>query len=52
MVQAWDDLPVPVVVAVNGVAAGAGMSLALLGDIVIAARSADVPAIVRAEGSD
>jgi 2-(1,2-epoxy-1,2-dihydrophenyl)acetyl-CoA isomerase len=31
---------VPVVVAVNGVAAGAGMSLALVGDIVLAARSA------------
>lgn len=40
MMQAWHDLPVPVVVAVNGVAAGAGMSLALVGDIVIAARSA------------
>lgn len=33
-------LPMPVVVAVNGVAAGAGMSLALAGDIVLAARSA------------
>ena len=40
MVQAWYDLAVPVVVAVNGVAAGAGMSLALVGDIVLAARSA------------
>lgn len=40
MMQAWHDLPVPVVVAVNGVAAGAGMSLALVGDVVIAARSA------------
>ncbi len=30
----------PVVVAVNGTAAGAGMSLALAGDIVLAARSA------------
>ena len=40
MVQAWHDLAVPVVVAVNGVAAGAGVSLALVGDIVIAARSA------------
>ncbi len=40
MVNAWYDLPVPVVVAVNGVAAGAGMSLALIGDIVLAARSA------------
>ncbi|MGC1387940.1 MAG: enoyl-CoA hydratase-related protein [Steroidobacteraceae bacterium] len=40
MVNAWYDLSVPVVVAVNGVAAGAGMSLALVGDIVLAARSA------------
>jgi len=40
MVHAWYALPVPVVVAVNGVAAGAGMSLALIGDIVIAAHSA------------
>jgi 2-(1,2-epoxy-1,2-dihydrophenyl)acetyl-CoA isomerase len=31
---------VPLVVAVNGVAAGAGLSIALLGDIVLAARSA------------
>jgi 2-(1,2-epoxy-1,2-dihydrophenyl)acetyl-CoA isomerase len=34
------DMPKPVVVAVNGVAAGAGANLALAGDIVIAARSA------------
>jgi 2-(1,2-epoxy-1,2-dihydrophenyl)acetyl-CoA isomerase len=40
MVKAWYEIPVPVVVAVNGVAAGAGMSLALIGDIVLAARSA------------
>ena len=40
MVNAWHELAVPVVVAVNGVAAGAGMSLALVGDIVLAARSA------------
>jgi 2-(1,2-epoxy-1,2-dihydrophenyl)acetyl-CoA isomerase len=40
MVSAWYHLPVPVVVAVNGVAAGAGMSLALVGDIVLAAHSA------------
>lgn len=40
MVSAWYHLPVPVVVAVQGVAAGAGVSLALAGDIVIAARSA------------
>lgn len=34
------SLPVPVVTAVNGPAAGAGCSLALAGDIVIAAHSA------------
>ena len=40
MVNAWHQLRVPVVVAVNGVAAGAGVSLALAGDIVVAAHSA------------
>ena len=39
-VMEWNNLPVPLVVAVNGVTAGIGMSLALSGDIVIAARSA------------
>ena len=34
------DYPLPIVSAVNGPAVGAGCSLALLGDIVIAARSA------------
>ena len=34
------DLPMPVVVAVNGPAVGIGMSFALMGDIVLAARSA------------
>lgn len=33
-------LPVPVVAAVNGAAAGAGVSLALAADVVVAARSA------------
>ncbi len=33
-------LPVPVVCAVNGAAAGAGVGLALAGDVVLAARSA------------
>src|ERR1019366_2547680 len=40
MVSAWYDLGVPLVVAGNGVAAGAGMSLALIGDVVLAAHSA------------
>ena len=40
MITAWTELPIPVVVAVNGIAAGAGVSLALVGDIVIAAHSA------------
>lgn len=40
LVRAIRDLPVPVVCAVNGVAAGAGANIALACDIVIAARSA------------
>jgi len=40
MVLAWWNLTVPVVVAVNGVAAGAGASLALAGDLVLAGQSA------------
>ncbi|HEY0107587.1 MAG TPA: enoyl-CoA hydratase/isomerase [Rhizomicrobium sp.] len=34
------DLAIPLVTAVNGAAAGVGMSMALMGDIVVAARSA------------
>ena len=34
------EMPKPLVVLVNGPAAGAGLSLALIGDVVIAARSA------------
>jgi len=34
------NLPIPVIVAMNGAAAGAGVGIALAGDIVIAARSA------------
>jgi len=33
--------PLPIVVAVNGIAAGAGCSLALAGDVLVAASSAD-----------
>src|SRR5918997_1023422 len=40
LVEAIFALPIPVVAAVNGAAAGAGASLALAADIVIAARSA------------
>ncbi len=34
------DLNVPLVTAVNGAAAGVGMSIALMGDMIVAARSA------------
>jgi len=40
LVEALFALPMPVVAAVNGAAAGAGASLALCADIVVAARSA------------
>src|SRR5688572_27948265 len=40
LVKAIFDLPIPVVAAVNGPCAGAGCSLALAADIVIAANSA------------
>jgi 2-(1,2-epoxy-1,2-dihydrophenyl)acetyl-CoA isomerase len=40
LIEALFDLPIPVVAAVHGPAAGAGCSLALSADIVIAARSA------------
>jgi 2-(1,2-epoxy-1,2-dihydrophenyl)acetyl-CoA isomerase len=41
LARAFADAPVPVVTAVNGVAAGAGASLALAGDVIIAAKSAN-----------
>lgn len=40
LVLALENLPMPVIAAVNGVAAGAGANIALACDIVIAARSA------------
>jgi 2-(1,2-epoxy-1,2-dihydrophenyl)acetyl-CoA isomerase len=40
LVEALFALPIPIVAAVNGPAAGAGCSLALAADIVVAARSA------------
>lgn len=40
LIERLGRLPLPVVTAVNGPAAGAGCSLALFGDIVLAARSA------------
>jgi len=41
LARAFADAPVPIVTAVNGVAAGAGASLALAGDIIVAAKSAN-----------
>jgi len=40
LVTAIRDLPVPIVTAVNGVAAGVGCSFALMGDLIVAAESA------------
>ena len=40
IIQALKNLPVPVVCAINGVAAGGGVGLALSGDLVVAAKSA------------
>lgn len=40
VVKRLADLPIPIVTAMNGPAVGAGLSIALAGDIVIAAKSA------------
>lgn len=40
LVTLMREMPKPIVVAVNGIAAGAGCSIALAGDVVMAARSA------------
>lgn len=40
VIQALHDLPIPVVAAVNGVCAGAGVSVALAADIVVASEDA------------
>lgn len=48
VVQKLSDLPMPVVCAVNGIAAGAGVGFALACDIVLAARGAQfIQAFVR-----
>ena len=40
VIQALHDLPIPIIAAVNGVCAGAGVSIALAADIVVAADDA------------
>jgi 2-(1,2-epoxy-1,2-dihydrophenyl)acetyl-CoA isomerase len=39
VIQTMHELPIPVIAAVNGVCAGAGVSIALAADIVLAAQS-------------
>jgi 2-(1,2-epoxy-1,2-dihydrophenyl)acetyl-CoA isomerase len=40
LMRAMRELPIPIVVAVNGAAAGFGATLALAGDLIVASRSA------------
>jgi 2-(1,2-epoxy-1,2-dihydrophenyl)acetyl-CoA isomerase len=40
LVTTLRDMPIPLITAVNGAAAGVGCSLALLGDLIVAAQSA------------
>jgi 2-(1,2-epoxy-1,2-dihydrophenyl)acetyl-CoA isomerase len=40
LLRRFRDLPFPLITAVNGAAAGAGMSLALMGDLILCSRSA------------
>jgi 2-(1,2-epoxy-1,2-dihydrophenyl)acetyl-CoA isomerase len=40
LIRRMKALPKPIITAINGVAAGAGMNIALAGDIIIAAKSA------------
>lgn len=40
LIKAMRDLPVPIVAAVNGPCAGAGMSIAMAADVILAGRSA------------
>ena len=42
LIRRLRDLPMPVITALNGVAAGAGAGLALAGDVLVAARSASM----------
>lgn len=41
LILAIQEVPVPVLIALNGAAAGAGCGLALSGDVIVAARSAN-----------